>query len=89
MARQKRKPADAPSGNGASLKELLRELWAAAVTLRGSNEPADSKRYVLPISVLQHRRSQTVPPPRSPTSPHESETRHEKLLDPHPLVGLG
>ncbi len=32
---------------------LLRELWQAAVNLRGSIEPADYKRYVLPIVFLR------------------------------------
>src|SRR5438093_7890865 len=32
---------------------LLKELWQAAVTLRGSIEPADYKRYVLPIIFLR------------------------------------
>lgn len=35
------------------LVELTRELWQAAVTLRGSIEPADYKRYVLPIIFLR------------------------------------
>jgi type I restriction enzyme M protein len=33
--------------------ELTKELWQAAVTLRGSIEPADYKRYVLPIIFLR------------------------------------
>src|SRR5947209_5226237 len=32
---------------------LLKELWDAAVQLRGSIEPADYKRYVLPIIFLR------------------------------------
>src|SRR5213082_147088 len=52
MARQK-KSAPTENGNGGSLKELLRELWEAAVRLRGSIEPADYKRYVLPIIFLR------------------------------------
>src|SRR5262249_40126415 len=32
---------------------LLRELWQAAVNLRGAIEPADYKRYVLPIIFLR------------------------------------
>ena len=39
------------AGNG--LGSLLKELWEAAVTLRGSIEPADYKRYVLPIIFLR------------------------------------
>ncbi len=33
--------------------QLIRELWQAAVNLRGSIEPADYKRYVLPIVFLR------------------------------------
>ena len=33
--------------------DLIKELWQAAVTLRGSIEPADYKRYVLPIIFLR------------------------------------
>lgn len=33
--------------------ELIKELWEAAVNLRGSIEPADYKRYVLPIIFLR------------------------------------
>ncbi len=40
------------NGNGA-IVELTKELWQAAVTLRGSIEPADYKRYVLPIIFLR------------------------------------
>ena len=53
MSRRRKIPAPSPNGNGASLKDLLRELWEAAVTLRGSIEPADYKRYVLPIIFLR------------------------------------
>lgn len=35
------------------LASLSRELWQAAVALRGSIEPADYKRYVLPIIFLR------------------------------------
>jgi type I restriction-modification system DNA methylase subunit len=40
------------AGNG-SITTLTKELWQAAVTLRGSIEPADYKRYVLPIIFLR------------------------------------
>lgn len=36
-----------------TLKDLLDELFQAAITLRGSIEPADYKRYVLPIIFLR------------------------------------
>ena len=32
---------------------LFKELWNAAVALRGSIEPADYKRYVLPLIFLR------------------------------------
>ena len=39
-------------GNG-GIAELLKELWNAAVALRGNIEPADYKRYVLPLIFLR------------------------------------
>jgi type I restriction enzyme M protein len=39
-------------GDG-GVSELLKELWNAAVALRGSVEPADYKRYVLPLIFLR------------------------------------
>ena len=41
------------SNNNGSIPELMKELWQAAVNLRGSIEPADYKRYVLPIIFLR------------------------------------
>ena len=38
--------------NGAG-SDLFKELWNAAVALRGSIEPADYKRYVLPLIFLR------------------------------------
>lgn len=38
---------------GGSLKDLLKELWEAAVNLHGSIEPADYKRYILPVIFLR------------------------------------
>jgi type I restriction enzyme M protein len=43
--------SSSPNGNG--VMALVRELWQAAVNLRGSIEPADYKRYVLPIIFLR------------------------------------
>jgi type I restriction enzyme M protein len=43
--------SELPLGNDHS--DLLKELWEAAVRLRGSIEPADYKRYVLPIIFLR------------------------------------
>ena len=39
-----------PNGN---ITDVLKQLWQAAVNLRGSIEPADYKRYVLPIIFLR------------------------------------
>lgn len=55
MARTGRKRAprtDAAPGD-AGLTSLTRDLWQAAVSLRGSIEPSDYKRYVLPIIFLR------------------------------------
>jgi len=45
-------PYKRKNGNG-GLRDLFRELWNTAVTLRGSIEPADYKRYVLPLIFLR------------------------------------
>jgi len=53
VAGRKKKKADtAKKGNG-SIVDLTKELWQAAVQLRGSIEPSDYKRYVLPIIFLR------------------------------------
>lgn len=52
MAKKKAKKADG-NGAGNGVAELIKELWQAAVNLRGSIEPADYKRYVLPIIFLR------------------------------------
>ncbi|OFZ89175.1 MAG: hypothetical protein A2V78_15990 [Betaproteobacteria bacterium RBG_16_64_18] len=54
MARGTRKAKVDKSGPQQSgLVALTKELWQAAVTLRGSIEPADYKRYVLPLIFLR------------------------------------
>ena len=50
--RTKRK-SKTPRPNGGGHADLIRQLWEAAVHLRGSIEPADYKRYVLPIIFLR------------------------------------
>jgi type I restriction enzyme M protein len=50
MAKRKTK-AKLNKSNGIS--DLIKELWQAAVNLRGSIEPADYKRYVLPLIFLR------------------------------------
>lgn len=49
--RTSKKPKDEAPQNGTA--QLMKELWQAAVNLRGSIEPADYKRYVLPIIFLR------------------------------------
>jgi type I restriction-modification system DNA methylase subunit len=46
---------DQAGGNGENggIVSLTKELFQAAITLRGSVEPADYKRYVLPIIFLR------------------------------------
>src|SRR6266480_6530781 len=46
----KRKKVYKKNGTGS---DLFKELWNAAVALRGSIEPADYKRYVLPLIFLR------------------------------------
>jgi type I restriction enzyme M protein len=41
------------NGNGSGTSELFKELWEAATMQRGSIEPADYKRYVLPVIFLR------------------------------------
>src|SRR5690606_27574522 len=52
VAKKKAKKADG-NGAGNGVANLIKELWQAAVNLRGSIEPADYKRYVLPIIFLR------------------------------------
>ena len=72
--------------------EVLKELWEAAVTLRGSIEPADYKRYVLPIIFLrflsmrfERRREELDALISDPTSDHyttDLKTAHSIREDP-------
>jgi len=52
VARRK-KTTETPTKANGSIVDLTNELWQAAVQLRGSIEPADYKRYVLPIIFLR------------------------------------
>jgi len=52
MGKARKSEAGASYKNG-SVAELLKELWNAAVALRGHIEPADYKRYVLPLIFLR------------------------------------
>jgi len=49
MAKRKKKQTHKTNG----ISDLINELWQAAVNLRGSIEPADYKRYVLPLIFLR------------------------------------
>lgn len=51
MAKTKKQTTESAAGNG--IAGVVKELWQAAVNLRGSIEPADYKRYVLPIIFLR------------------------------------
>lgn len=53
MATKKRKTRKKEKSSNNSVADLMKELFQAAVTLRGSIEPADYKRYVLPIIFLR------------------------------------
>ena len=56
MAKRKaagKKTKQAGNGENGGIVSLTKELFQAAITLRGSVEPADYKRYVLPISFLR------------------------------------
>lgn len=53
MPPKKKKSESTTNGNGNNIVGLTNELWQAAVKLRGSIEPADYKRYVLPIIFLR------------------------------------
>ena len=52
MAGRKRSAESSKKASG-SIMDLTKELWEAAVELRGSIEPSDYKRYVLPIIFLR------------------------------------
>lgn len=72
--------------------ELMRELWEAAVNLRGTIEPADYKRYVLPIVFLrflslrfEKRREELrrlVKEPGSPYYTEDSDIAEQIVEDP-------
>jgi type I restriction enzyme M protein len=56
MAKRKagnKKTKHAGNGENGGIVSLTKELFQAAITLRGSVEPADYKRYVLPIIFLR------------------------------------
>jgi len=90
MAPKKKNKAEAKNSGG--IKDLLNELWEAAVSLRGSIEPADYKRYVLPIIFLRflslrydHRRlelERLLDDPKSDYHSKDAKVRAAVLADP-------
>ncbi len=52
MATRKKKAKKKAAANN-SVADLMKELFQAAITMRGSIEPSDYKRYVLPIIFLR------------------------------------
>lgn len=78
---RKTPPTYTATPGGASLPALTRELWQAAVTLRGAIEPADYKRYVLPLIFLrflslryERRRGELEALVRDPASEYYTDT---------------
>jgi len=53
MPPRKKSKYETPAAPANGVVALTKELWQAAVNLRGSVEPADYKRYVLPIIFLR------------------------------------
>jgi type I restriction-modification system DNA methylase subunit len=49
----KQKPSVNTASTGTGHRDLLRELWNAAVALRGTIETPDYKRYILPLIFLR------------------------------------
>lgn len=88
---------EAENGNG--VVALIKELWEAAVTLRGSIEPADYKRYVLPIIFLrflsmryEKRREELealLADPRSDYHTEDPEVAQDTLEDPDEYRSAG
>jgi len=53
MTARRNKTQKRKASNNTGVADLMKELFQAAITLRGSIEPADYKRYVLPIIFLR------------------------------------
>ena len=90
VAPQRWAGAKAKKSNGVT--DLVKELWEAAVNLRGSIEPADYKRYVLPIIFLRflslryerrrHQLAEWIADPKSEYHTTDPEVADEILNDP-------
>lgn len=94
MAPKKKKASLTPNGDGNGIVDLTKELWQAAVKLRGSIEPADYKRYVLPIIFLRFlslrydkRRAELEFLVSEPKSEYYGDTK--ALLDPDEYRAAG
>lgn len=81
------------------ISDLLKELWQAAVNLRGSIEPADYKRYVLPLIFLRFltirfnkRRQELLHMVQDPQTPYytpEEQIAKQILDDPDEYRSVG
>ena len=81
------------------ISDLIKELWQAAVNLRGSIEPADYKRYVLPLIFLrfisirfEERRKELeylIQKDDGPYFTHDSDTAVGILNDPDEYRSVG
>ena len=86
-------------GNGNGHADLIQSLWEAAVGLRGSIEPADYKRYVLPLIFLrflslryERRRAELeklIADPSSDYHTTDSDEAAEILQDPDEYRAAG
>lgn len=91
MARTAKKTNKQGNNGNGSVSALIKELWNSAVALRGSVEPSDYKRYVLPLIFLrflslryEKRREELEALLDNPTSDYyttDADTRAEILDD--------
>ncbi len=85
------------ASNGIS--DFIKELWQAAVQMRGSIEPADYKRYVLPLIFLRflsirfekrrHELTEMVCEPESPYYTDSSQEAQTIIDDPDEYHSVG
>lgn len=81
------------------ISDFIKELWQAAVNMRGSIEPADYKRYVLPLIFLrflsirfEKRRNKLQEMVKEPESPYYASSKAEAeeiLEDPDEYHSVG
>ncbi|MFP4180832.1 MAG: type I restriction-modification system subunit M N-terminal domain-containing protein, partial [Spirochaetaceae bacterium] len=93
----KKQKAKEQNNNGIS--DFIKELWQAAVNMRGSIEPADYKRYVLPLIFLrflsirfEKRRNKLQEMVKEPESPYYTSNQAEAeeiLEDPDEYHSVG